>query len=491
MKRDFSNVKRVVVKLGTNILTQNNAIDFDLIERLAGQISSLHHAGKKVLLVSSGAIGIGAQQLKINRKITKTSLRQACAAIGQPMLMHRYRLAFQQYDIQIAQVLITKEIMDQRMTYNNLSTAVDTLLNLGVIPIFNENDCVSTAEIGPVFGDNDQLSAMIASKLEAELLVLLSDIDAFYDANPKENIGAKPLSVISEITPEKIYNKRRSFIKSMGCGLGALTMSSVPLINNVKANTNLNKPTSYKDITTYNNYYEFGTSKSDPYRKSKDFITKPWSVKIEGEVEKSLELPIEEILAIPSEERVLKLRCVEGWSMVIPWLGFSLSELLNKVKIKPSAKYVEFETDYNPEEMVGQRYPVLNWPYIEGLRIDEAMHPLTTVVTGLYGKSLPNQNGAPLRIFIPWKYGFKSAKAIVKIRLVKKMPNSAWMNASPREYGFYSNVNPEVDHPRWSQATERIIGEGILAPRVKTLMFNGYGDEVAHLYSGMNLKKNY
>ena len=204
MKRDFSNVKRVVVKLGTNILTQNNAIDFYLIERLAGQISSLHHAGKKVLLVSSGAIGIGAQQLKINRKITKTSLRQACAAIGQPMLMHRYRLAFQQYDIQIAQVLITKEIMDQRMTYNNLSTAVDTLLNLGVIPIFNENDCVSTAEIGPVFGDNDQLSAMIASKLEAELLVLLSDIDAFYDANPKENIGAKPLSVISEITPEII-----------------------------------------------------------------------------------------------------------------------------------------------------------------------------------------------------------------------------------------------------------------------------------------------
>ena len=293
----------------------------------------------------------------------------------------------------------------------------------------------------------------------------------------------------SEITPEKIYNKRRSFIKSMGYGLGALTISSVPLINNVKANTNLNNLTSYEDITTYNNYYEFGTSKSDPYRKSKDFITKPWNVKIEGEVEESLQLPIEEILTIPSEERILKLRCVEGWSMVIPWLGFSLSKLLNKVKIKSSAKFVEFETVYNPEKMNGQRYPVLNWPYIEGLRIDEAMHPLTTVVTGLYDKPLPNQNGAPLRIFIPWKYGFKSAKAIVKIRLVKDMPNTAWKNASPREYGFYSNVNPEVNHPRWSQATERVIGESILAPRIETQMFNGYGDEVAGLYAGMDLKK--
>ena len=293
----------------------------------------------------------------------------------------------------------------------------------------------------------------------------------------------------SEITPEKIYNKRRSFIKSMGYGLGALSLSSVPLIN-AKAN-NLNEPTSYQDITTYNNYYEFGTGKGDPHRRAKNFTTRPWSVKIEGEVEKSLELPIEEILAIKSEERILKLRCVEGWSMVIPWLGFSLSELLNKVQIKSTAKFVEFETVYNPEEMVGQRYPTLNWPYIEGLRIDEAMHPLTTVVTGLYGKSLANQKGAPLRIFIPWKYGFKSAKSIVKIRLTKNMPNTAWKNASPREYGFYSNVNPEVDHPRWSQATERVIGESILAPRIKTLMFNGYGDEVAHLYSGMDLKKNY
>ena len=190
-----------------------------------------------------------------------------------------------------------------------------------------------------------------------------------------------------------------------------------------------------------------------------------------------------------SEERILRLRCVEGWSMVIPWMGFSLNQLLSKVTLTSKAKFVEFESVYDPEQMRGQRSPVLNWPYKEGLRIDEAMHPLTTVVTGLYNKKLPNQNGAPLRIFIPWKYGFKSAKAIVKIKLVEKMPTSSWMNASPREYGFYSNVNPLVSHPRWSQATERIIGEGVWAPRVKTLMFNGYGDEVANLYTGMDLKK--
>ena len=291
----------------------------------------------------------------------------------------------------------------------------------------------------------------------------------------------------SEITPEKIYNKRRSFIKSMGYSLGALTLNSVPLINANASNSN--EPTSYKDITTYNNFYEFGTGKGDPHRRAKNFTTRPWSIKIEGEVEKSIELPIEEILAIKSEERILKLRCVEGWSMVIPWMGFSLSQLLSKVTLTSKAKFVEFESVYDPEQMRGQKYPVLQWPYREGLRIDEAMHPLTTVVTGLYGKKLPNQNGAPLRIFIPWKYGFKSAKAIVKIKLVEKMPTSSWMRASPREYGFYSNVNPDVDHPRWSQATERIIGNDIFAPRVKTLMFNGYGDDVASLYTGMDLKK--
>ena len=291
----------------------------------------------------------------------------------------------------------------------------------------------------------------------------------------------------SEITPEKIYNNRRKFLKNLGYGIGGIALA-----NSALANTDLSKPTSYKDITTYNNYYEFGTGKGDPYKKSQDFKTRPWNVRIEGEVEEPIDLSIDEILnSFSSEERVQRLRCVEGWSMIVPWMGFSLSELLKKVKIKPEAKYVKFTSVYDPENMVGQRRAVLNWPYVEGLRLDEAMHPLTTVVTGLYGKPLPNQNGAPLRIFIPWKYGFKSGKAIVKIELVKKMPMTAWMWASPREYGFYSNVNPNVNHPRWSQATERVINGDIFSPRVETLMFNGYGDEVAHLYSGMDLKKNF
>ena len=295
----------------------------------------------------------------------------------------------------------------------------------------------------------------------------------------------------SEITPEQIYNKRRKFIKSIGLGVGSLSLSSIPFLNNAYSQ-NKTELTSYKDITTYNNYYEFGTGKGDPFKNSQEFVTKPWSVTIEGEVDSPITLSAEEIISLfPSEERIYKLRCVEGWSMVIPWMGFSLSKLLSKVSIKNTAKFVEFESVYDPEQMKGQRYPVLNWPYREGLRIDEAMHPITTVVTGLYGKALPNQNGAPLRIFVPWKYGFKSAKAIVKIKLVENMPTSSWMRSSPREYGFYSNVNPNVSHPRWSQATERVIGEGILSPRIETEMFNGYGDEVANLYSGMDLKKNF
>ena len=294
----------------------------------------------------------------------------------------------------------------------------------------------------------------------------------------------------SEITPEKVYNKRRKFIKSVGLGLGSLTLGSMSLLNNAHSLESNSELTSYKDITTYNNYYEFGTGKGDPYKNSQEFKIKPWNISIEGEVESSITLSADEILSLyPSEERVYRLRCVEGWSMVIPWMGFSLSKLLNKVSIKTEAKFVEFESVYDPEQMKGQRYPVLNWPYREGLRIDEAMHPLTTVVTGLYGKGLPNQNGAPLRIFVPWKYGFKSAKAIVKIKLVKKMPTSSWMKASPREYGFYSNVNPNVSHPRWSQASERVVGGSLLSPRVETQIFNGYGDEVAKLYSGMDLKK--
>jgi len=293
----------------------------------------------------------------------------------------------------------------------------------------------------------------------------------------------------SEITPEKIYNNRRSFIKSISIGASSIALSSLPFTSKA-ASDKKNNITSYKDITTYNNYYEFGTSKSDPYKNSQDFKTDPWNISIEGEVEKPISLSMEEITEMfLSEERVYRLRCVEGWSMVIPWMGFSLSELLSKVVLTSKAKFVEFESVYDPDQMKGQRYPVLKWPYIEGLRIDEAMHPLTTIVTGLYNKKLPNQNGAPLRIFVPWKYGFKSAKTIVKIKLVEKMPTSSWMRASPREYGFYSNVNPNVDHPRWSQATERVIGNDIFAPRVKTLMFNGYEEEVASLYTGMDLKK--
>ena len=292
----------------------------------------------------------------------------------------------------------------------------------------------------------------------------------------------------SEITPEKIYNNRRSFIKSISIGASSIALSSLPFTSKA-ASDKKNNITSYKDITTYNNYYEFGTSKGDPYKNSQNFKTNPWNISIEGEVEKPISLSMEEITEMfLSEERVYRLRCVEGWSMVIPWMGFSLSELLSKVVLTSKAKFVEFESVYDPDQMKGQRYPVLKWPYVEGLRIDEAMHPLTTIVTGLYNKELPNQNGAPLRIFIPWKYGFKSAKAIVKIKLVEKMPTSSWMRASPREYGFFSNVNPNVDHPRWSQATERIIGDDIFAPRVKTLMFNGYEEEVASLYSGMDLK---
>jgi sulfoxide reductase catalytic subunit YedY len=293
----------------------------------------------------------------------------------------------------------------------------------------------------------------------------------------------------SEITSEKIYNNRRSFIKSIGLGSSSIAMISLPFMNNALANKD-NKLTSYKDITTYNNYYEFGTSKGDPYKNAQNFKTKPWNIRVEGEVVKPINISMEEISdKFISEERILRLRCVEGWSMVIPWMGFSLNKLLSKVTLTSKAKFVEFESIYDPEQMKGQRYSVLKWPYKEGLRIDEAMHPLTTVVTGLYNKKLPNQNGAPLRIFIPWKYGFKSAKAIVKIKLVEKMPESSWMNASPREYGFYSNVNPDVNHPRWSQATERVIGNDIFSPRIKTLMFNGYGEEVASLYAGMDLKK--
>ena len=295
----------------------------------------------------------------------------------------------------------------------------------------------------------------------------------------------------SEITPENIYKNRRKFIKNMGLAAGSMFMGQ-NLITPTNANTNKEKLklTDYRYVTTYNNYYEFGTGKSDPVQRSQKFKTNPWDVLIDGEVENPIKISMDEILEMfPSEERIYKLRCVEGWSMVIPWLGFPLNKILKKALPTNKAKFVKFISVLDPEQMIGQRFPILDWPYKEGLRIDEAMHDLTILVTGLYGKKLPNQNGAPLRLMVPWKYGFKSSKAIVNIKLVEKMPTSSWMKASPNEYGFYSNVNPRVDHPRWSQSTERVIGGGIISPRIPTTMFNGYGDEVASLYTGMDLRK--
>ncbi|GDX54502.1 protein-methionine-sulfoxide reductase catalytic subunit MsrP [Methylophilaceae bacterium] len=306
----------------------------------------------------------------------------------------------------------------------------------------------------------------------------------------------------SEITPEHIYNDRRNFIKNLGLILSSTALSTFTNTGFAALNTlpsfiqskdhGNEKLTSFKDITSYNNYYEFGTSKSDPQDHAHLLKIDPWSISIEGSVAKSLKLDIDELIKlIPIEERIYRLRCVEGWSMVIPWIGIPLNSLLKKVTLTGNAKYVEFVSLKRPSEMIGQKDDMLDWPYTEGLRLDEAMHPLTILAVGLYGKVLPKQNGAPIRLVIPWKYGFKSIKAITKIRLVEKMPISTWMKANPKEYGFYSNVNPEVDHPRWTQATERRIGESLLSPRLKTQMFNGYKEEVAHLYQGMDLNKNF
>ena len=295
----------------------------------------------------------------------------------------------------------------------------------------------------------------------------------------------------SEITPEKIYKNRRKFIKQLGLTSSAFYLAP-GLLNSAQAST---KITDYNYVTTYNNYYEFGTGKSDPAQHSKDFISDPWSITIDGEVEKKITLSMDDIKKLfPSEERIYRLRCVEGWSMVIPWQGFPLNKLIKKFKPLSSANYVQFETIYRPSEMPGQNTlfaeyrGVLPWPYLEGLRMDEAMHDLTILSTGLYGHDLLNQNGAPLRLVVPWKYGFKSIKSIVAIRFLQKQPKTTWSEANPREYGFYSNVNPNVDHPRWSQATERRIGE---FKRRNTLMFNGYAEEVSYLYKNMDLRKYY
>jgi len=306
----------------------------------------------------------------------------------------------------------------------------------------------------------------------------------------------------SEITSETIYRERRRFLSLAAAGIvtlagGGIALSpteATPLpaarrFPNLKHSSySTTEPrNTFEEITTYNNFYEFGTSKSDPARYADSLITSPWHVTVDGEVAKPGKFAFEDLIKpYTLEERIYRLRCVEGWSMVIPWVGFPLADLLKRFEPTSRAKFVQFTTLYDPQQMPGQKTGVLDWPYVEGLRIDEAMHPLTILAVGLYGEVLPNQNGAPIRLVVPWKYGFKSIKSIVHIRLVEKMPVTTWAHTNPHEYGFYSNVNPAVDHPRWSQKKERRIGDFIKRP---TLPFNGYGKEVAHLYNGMDLKK--
>ncbi|OZI45385.1 mononuclear molybdenum enzyme YedY [Bordetella genomosp. 5] len=310
----------------------------------------------------------------------------------------------------------------------------------------------------------------------------------------------KPGDVLpSEITPESVWQSRREWMLRTGAAAAALSLPAWAraegdaLPGRASPFSVMEKQTPIKDVTTYNNYYEFGLDKSDPAANAGKLQVRPWTVKVEGEVEKPATFDIDTLLKLaPMEDRVYRLRCVEGWSMVIPWVGYSVAEVLKQVQPTSKAKYVEFVSVVQRENMPGVRSAVLDWPYVEALRIDEAMHPLTMLVFGLYGKVLPKQNGAPLRLAVPWKYGFKSAKSLVAIRLVEKQPVSSWMKAAPQEYGFYANVNPDVPHPRWSQATERRIGEdGLFTPKRKTLAFNGYADQVASLYQGMDLKANY
>jgi methionine sulfoxide reductase catalytic subunit len=289
----------------------------------------------------------------------------------------------------------------------------------------------------------------------------------------------------SDITDEAMYLDRRQFISRAGVALASVAASGAA--GRVEAQGSDDKLTPYEDVTTYNNFYELGTDKDQPAKNAHLLRPRPWSIAIEGHVKKPAVYAIEDFLKPHKlEERVYRLRCVEAWSMVIPWLGFPLADVIKRVEPTSRAKYIELTTLYDPKQMPEQRRDVLNWPYTEGLRMDEAMHPLTILVAGLYGKVLPNQNGAPLRLIVPWKYGFKGVKSIVKMRFVETQPRTAWNDAAPHEYGFYANVNPTVDHPRWSQAKERRIGEFRRRP---TLMFNGYGDQVASLYAGMDLRK--
>jgi len=302
----------------------------------------------------------------------------------------------------------------------------------------------------------------------------------------------------SEITPRGAWvNRRRLMALAAAAGAASAlpALASAAALSFVKSPLSTDEPpTALKDITSYNNYYEFGTGKEDPKANAHTLKTEPWSVTIDGLVSKPQTLALEDILKSASlEERIYRMRCVEGWSMVIPWIGFPLADLLKRAEPLGSAKYVAFETALKPDEMpgVGGVFPVLAWPYVEGLRLDEAMHPLTILAVGLYGETLPNQNGAPIRLVVPWKYGFKGIKSIVRVSLTETEPPTSWNRQNPSEYGFYSNVNPDVDHPRWSQATERRIGEGLFAKRHPTLPFNGYADQVASLYAGMDLKQYY
>ena len=292
----------------------------------------------------------------------------------------------------------------------------------------------------------------------------------------------------ADVTPEAAFWNRRQIIAGMA-GMGLASLSGA---GQAQAAEGELEPNSWEDVTTYCNFYEFGTGKGDPAAYAGRMTTSPWSVKIDGLVDKPGDYDFQQILGeMTIEERIYRFRCVEAWSMVVPWNGFELADLLNMAGVQEGAQYVAFETLYRPEEMPGTAYRVLDWPYREGLRLDEAMHPLTLMATGIFGKPLPNQNGAPLRLVVPWKYGFKSIKSIVRITLTDKEPPTSWNMANAREYGFYSNVNPNVDHPRWSQATERRIGGGLFARRQPTLMFNGYEEDVASLYDGMDLTKQF
>jgi methionine sulfoxide reductase catalytic subunit len=294
----------------------------------------------------------------------------------------------------------------------------------------------------------------------------------------------------ADVTPKPAWLNRRQMMA------GAAAVLATPALAKIEATKSPfstdQKPNSFEDITTYNNFYEFGTDKGDPARNARLLTTDPWSILIGGLVDKPGSYDIADVVKDqPLEERIYRFRCVEAWSMVVPWIGFPLSGLLDRVGVQPGAKYVAFETLVRPEEMPGQQSPFIEWPYREGLRLDEAMHPLTILATGLYGEPMPNQNGAPIRLVVPWKYGFKSIKSIVRIWLTDTQPQTSWNMLQPNEYGFYSNVNPQVDHPRWSQASERPIGGGLFSGRQDTLMFNGYADQVASLYAGQDLTKDF